>query len=223
LVVTTAGWLALEWVVALAVTGFSVAAIFSSGLRLERRRFVLAHVLVTSGVAVLYVWWDPIDIAQVLLSHWEWGVIGGVVIGILLSLQVRSQAASARSSGPWLFVDLSWLGVAYGTADSLLLSVLPVLAVAQAFGGLGAGDLPNQVLSGATSLGATALVTVTYHLGFGEFRNRKAPLPVIATGLGSFGMVVSLSPLAAIVSHCAMHLSAVIRGPERTLQLPPHY
>jgi len=31
------------------------------------------------------------------------------------------------------------------------------------------------------------------------------------------------SPLAAILSHVAMHVTAVLHGMETTLQLPPHY
>jgi hypothetical protein len=115
------------------------------------------------------------------------------------------------------------LGAAYGVADSLLLSVLPVLAVSYAAGGLGSGSLSSQLWFGAIAIAATAVVTVSYHLGFSEFRGRKALLPVIATGLGSLGFLISLNPLAPIVSHAVMHCAAVIRGPERTLQLPPHY
>jgi hypothetical protein len=35
--------------------------------------------------------------------------------------------------------------------------------------------------------------------------------------------IISGNPIAAVISHTAMHIAAVIRGPETTLQLPPHY
>jgi hypothetical protein len=213
----------LAWIVTFSLVGFFVAALFSSAFRFDRRRFVIPHVALTVVLFVLFVEWSATNVEGLFTFQWWWGIIAGFVIGAFLALQVRSQPKSTRPSGGWLVIDLSWLGAAYGVADSLLLSVLPVLAVSYATGGLGSGSFSSQIWFGAIALAATALVTVCYHIGFAEFRSRKAVLPVIATGLGSLGFLISLNPLAAIVSHVAMHCAAVVRGPERTLQLPPHY
>ncbi len=213
----------LAWILAFCAAGFFDAWLFSSLLRLNRRWFVIPHVVLTSTLFVLFVEWSGTSVVRLFTFQWWWGVIAGVVIGTFLTLQVRSQPKSARPSGGWLAIDLSWLGAAYGIADGLLLSVLPVLAVSYALGGLGQENLESQTWYGAIALAATALVTVSYHLGFAEFRNPKAALPTIATGFGSLGFLITLNPLAAIVSHAAMHCAAVVRGPERTLQLPPHY
>jgi hypothetical protein len=213
----------VAWIVAWCALGFFVATLFSSALRFARRRFVIPHVALTGVAFVLFVEWSGANVEGLFAFQWWWGVIAGVVIGAFLALQVRTQPKSTPPSGGWLVLDLAWLGGAYGVADSLLLSVLPVLAVSYAAGGLGSGSLSSQLWFGAIAIAATAVVTVSYHLGFSEFRGRKALLPVIATGLGSLGFLISLNPLAPIVSHAVMHCAAVIRGPERTLQLPPHY
>jgi hypothetical protein len=39
----------------------------------------------------------------------------------------------------------------------------------------------------------------------------------------TLAFLLSGNPLGALISHPAMHVAAVLRGPETTIQLPPHY
>ena len=65
-------------------------------------------------------------------------------------------------------------------------------------------------------------MTLTYHVGYAEFRNRSVGLVLVGNSLITLAYLLSTNPLGAILSHTAMHVAAVIQGPETTIQLPPH-
>lgn len=46
--------------------------------------------------------------------------------------------------------------------------------------------------------------------------------PVFGNGVMSLGYLVTGNPLAAVLSHIAMHIAGVLHGPASTMQLPPH-
>jgi hypothetical protein len=69
----------------------------------------------------------------------------------------------------------------------------------------------------------TSFPLLIYHLGYPEFRNRKVMLVLVGNALITLAFLVSTNPLGAMLSHVAMHCAALFRGPETTLQLPPHY
>jgi hypothetical protein len=39
----------------------------------------------------------------------------------------------------------------------------------------------------------------------------------------SLAYIVTGNPIAAVISHVAMHIAAVLHGVETVMQLPPHY
>lgn len=136
---------------------------------------------------------------------------------------VRSQPASRQSTGGDLVLDIAWLGLAYGIVDALFLNVMPVLAVWAAFSHVGwAGSWPGKIGVGILALLASLWVTLAYHLGYSEFRNRSVGLVLVGNTLITLAYLLSTNPLGAILSHTAMHVAAVIQGPETTIQLPPH-
>ena len=46
---------------------------------------------------------------------------------------------------------------------------------------------------------------------------------MIGVGTMSLAYLVSGNPLAAVLSHMAMHIAAVLQGADSVIQLPPHY
>jgi lipopolysaccharide export LptBFGC system permease protein LptF len=69
---------------------------------------------------------------------------------------------------------------------------------------------------------ASLLVTLAYHLGYAEFRNKRIGLVLLGNGVITLAYLISASSLAALIAHTAMHIAAVHQGPETTIQLPPH-
>jgi hypothetical protein len=121
----------------------------------------------------------------------------------------------------WL---LAWLGVVYGSADALLLSIIPLAATWQSFASLGwTRSWAGRTAAGILALAASVLVAAMYHVGFPEYRAAGLQAPIIGNSVMSLASLLTMSPLAALFSHIAMHMSAVLHGLDTTVQLPPHY
>jgi hypothetical protein len=219
-----AWYIYLLWIVAGGALGFAVAAAFAGLLRLPRALFLIPYVVLVSAYLCGYAHWSEVDIRDLIVRHWPWGVVGAATVGAFVVRNVLSQPAFPRPQGLELAFDLVWFGVIYGTLDALLLSIMPVLATWQAFSGLGwTGTWPGRLAAGAAAIVASLLVTAAYHLGYPEFRGPSVAAPVFGNGVISLGYLLTTNPIAAIASHVAMHVSAVLHGLETTAQLPPHY
>jgi hypothetical protein len=217
-------WLYLVWVLAAAGLGFLVTAILAGKLRLPRPWLLVPYLIVVGAFLYGFFRWSGIDLVSEARQHWVLGLAAGILAGAFLIRNVLSQPASPRSEGPRLVFDLLWLGVVYGTLDALLLSVMPVVATWQAFSLLGwTAGWPGRVAVGLLALVASLFVTVAYHLGYPEFRGPQVVGPAIGNGVSSLAYLLSTNPIAAVFSHVAMHVAAVLQGPETTAQLPPHY
>jgi hypothetical protein len=102
--------------------------------------------------------------------------------------------------------------------------VLPVFATWQAFTLLNwTATWPGKILVGIIAMLASLLVTIAYHVGYPECRGDGMRGPVIGNTTMTLGYLLTSNPLAAILSHIAMHIAAVMHGPASVVQLPPHY
>jgi hypothetical protein len=210
---------AVAWIGLAALVGFLPPAVFSTGLRWERSLFLFPYVLAVWTFLRAYFRRWPLSWAD-FVGDWRYGLAGVVVATAVLVGNVWGQPPSAVPRGASLVVALAWVGVAYGAADGLLLNVMPVLAVQRS---LRARTVAARLARGGLALGASLAVTAAYHLGYEEFRG-PAMLPVlVGNAIMSSTYLLTGSPLAAVVSHIAMHVAAVLHGMETTLQLPPHY
>jgi hypothetical protein len=214
----------LIWVLGAGLLGLAISALFSGWLRLPRRLFLIPYLLLSGAFLYSFWRWSQIDLLLLFTQKWYWGLAAGILVAVFLISNVRSQPESARSTGAGLLFDVLWLGLVYGAIDALLLNVMPVLAIWTGLSEAGwLATWPSKIAAGALGLLASLLVTLLYHLGYPEFRNRKVILVLIGNSLITLAYLVSASPLGALVSHVAMHLAAVFRGPETMIQLPPHY
>ncbi|MEW5747713.1 MAG: hypothetical protein AB1793_02850 [Candidatus Thermoplasmatota archaeon] len=217
------GWLHILWILAAAGLGYSVAWYFAGVRGMRRRSYLVPYVALSSALFGGYLLWSEVRIDESLMHNLALGLVAAALIGAFLVFSVMRQPASPRLRGMRLVADMVWSGVIYGVVDSALLSVLPVLAIRDFFGELGWGSsIGSDLLVGAMALASSALVTAVYHLGYPEFRNRSLILPVFALVIGSAGYLLTGNPIAVVGSHAAMHVAAVLRGPEGTIQLPPH-
>ena len=217
-------WLYLGWVLAAGILGFAVAAVFSGWLRLSRRLFLVPYFVFGGAFLAGFLLWSQIDVLTLIVENWYWGVLAGTLVGLLLIRNVWSQPASTQSTGGRLVFEILWVGLGYGAMDALLLNVMPVVAVWAGFAEAGwTATWPGKIALGLLALVSSLSVTLLYHLGYREFRNRKVVMVLIGNSLITLAYLLSTNPLGAVVSHVAMHVAAVFRGPETVLQLPPHY
>jgi hypothetical protein len=212
------------WVIAAGGVGFAVATVFAQWLRMRRTGFLVPYVIIIGVFLYGYAQWSSIDLVEQLVRKWIWGLVGAVLVGTLMVRNVLSQTASPKPGGASLGFEIAWWGVVYGIVDAAFLSVMPVLATWQAFADLAWSDTwYGQVLIGMVALLASSYVAAAYHLGYPEFQSTRVFLPVIGNSMMSLAYLLTTSPLAAIGSHAAMHIAAVLHGAESTVQLPPHY
>lgn len=212
------------WVIAAGLLGFVTSMLFAGILHLPRNLYLIPYIAIAGLFMYAYVRWSGLSIAEFIRHNWVWGLVGAVVLTLFTVKNVLSQPISPRLSGFPLVLDLLWSGVAYGLTDALLLTVLPVFATWQAFTLLNwTGSLPGKILVGAIAVLASVLVTIAYHFGYPEYRGAGMVGPVIGNTTLTLGYLLTNNPLAAIFSHIAMHIAAVLHGPASVMQLPPHY
>jgi hypothetical protein len=101
---------------------------------------------------------------------------------------------------------------------------MPVLAIQAVFAGTSwANTLLGKIGLGVLAMLGSLLITLTYHLGYPEFRNKKIVKVLVGNSIMTLAVLLAGNPLGALISHPVMHIAAVLRGPETTIQLPPHY
>ena len=214
----------LGWVLAAAGFGFAVPALLSSLLKLPREWYLAPYAV---GVVLFVAAWarsSGLDPAVQLRRRWVWGLAGTLVLGLFMISSVQRQPASAPPEGLALLLAIAWLGIVYGVVDALLLNVLPVLAVWQAFAARGATDRwPGRLAAGLVGLAASLFVTAAYHLGYAEYRGPGLVSPLLGNGIMTLGYLLTGSPLTAVGTHVVLHVASVLHGIDTTVTLPPHY
>lgn len=213
---------ALGWLAATAGVGWAVAAFGSGAIHLSRDLFVLLHTAATALVAAVYVRSRRIDLARAVRARPKATAIATLVAGAVAVRSVFLQPGAARSSGAKLAWEALWDGVAYGAADAVLLTVIPMAAVMALFAQSHPGSVARVERAGA-ALVASLLVFAAYHLGFAEFRGALLVWPLVSGMVMGLAYLACENPVAPVLVHAAMHVAAVLHGPAGTLQLPPHY
>jgi hypothetical protein len=214
----------IAWGLASAAVGFAATAIFAGLLALPRDAFVAVYALVVTTYVYSYVRWTGLDVRSFLQQRWSWDAVGAVIFGGLMVASVQRMAASPRAEGVALAWDILWLGIVYGIADALLLTVLPVTAVWRACTSSGwTATWPGKLAAGAAALAASLVVTAAYHLGYPEFRGPQVVDPLIGNGVMTLGYLLTGNPITAFGAHIALHVASVLHGVETTVTLPPHY
>jgi hypothetical protein len=213
------------WIVAAALLGFAITALFAGVLRLPRSIFLVVYLALATPFLYAFMRWSNLSLSELIRHNWVWGLVAAALIGGFNVRNVLSQPVSPHSQGLSLIFDIAWLGIVYGALDALFLSVLPVLATWQAFSALGWTEtLGGKILVGCIALVVSLFVTVAYHLGYPEYRTGGAMMgPSIGNGVMSLGYILSANPISAVFSHIAMHIAGVLQGPASVIQLPPHY
>jgi hypothetical protein len=211
------------WIIIASILGFGISAIFSAWRNLHRRTFLIPYIILASTFLYGFIRLNTIDLEALIEQNLLLGIAVGVIVGGFLIISVRSQPYTQQSTGGKLLLDLIWSGLAYGIIDALLLNVMPVLAVLGGSSQFGwEFSWLDRIGVAVIALFASLLVTLAYHLGYKEFRNRSIGLVLVGNAIITLAYLVSGNPLGAVISHVVMHIAAVIQGPETTIQLPPH-
>jgi hypothetical protein len=214
---TTITWAgALLWLLGIATAAFLVSWVLTDRLHLHRIPYVGALAALTAALTAGYLAWSDAG-AAFWTTHWAWGLLGAAVAGALLTRLV-SRLPAAHTPAGVSGSAVAWEGVVYGTAEGLLLSVLPVAVTWQLFAALGWTSGWHAVVAAVAALVASAAVIVVHHLGYQEFRGPAMRSPLVGCMPLSLAYLATASPLAAIGGHIIIHLAMLRRG----IELPPH-
>lgn len=216
--------ISILWLIGASLIGFGISAIFSGWLKLSRRLFLIPYIALSSLVLFLFLYNNPVVNIEFWFHNWYWGILIWLLAGAFLIRNVSSQPFTQKEKGFHLYVDLLWFGFAYGVIDGLLLNVMPVIVIWNIFPStLSEGSITEQIGIGLIAIIASLMVTLFYHLGYSEFRNKSVLMVLLGNMIITLTFILSGNPLAAVLTHTTMHVAAVFRGPETTIQLPPHY
>jgi hypothetical protein len=217
-------WVAILWILGASLLGFMISAVFAGWIKCSRNLFLVFYLLPGGMFLAAFFHLNEIDVVASVSENWLWGLLFGLLASVFLVRHVLSQPATRQHAGLTLTFDLAWSGLVYGLMDALLLNVMPVLAVRAGFSQFEWADtLAGRIGLGALGMLGSLLITLTYHLGYPEFRNSKVVKVLVGNSIITLAFLLSGNPLGALISHPAMHVAAVLRGPETTIQLPPHY
>lgn len=111
-----------------------------------------------------------------------------------------------------------WRVVVYG----LLLFAFPLIVTWWALQ-VGERGLARKVGAGLLAWAVILLVTTTYHLGYGDFRSEKIIQPNIGSTITAAPMLLTANPVASLISHVFLHVTAVVHSSRTELFLPPHW
>jgi hypothetical protein len=188
----------------------------------SRTPYVAILTLTTFALAAGYVVASGTSVAELVTGGWGWGIVGAVVAAAVVTPLVRRLPLRPHPEGTELVGRVLWEGVAYGTAEAILLATLPVLAVWQAADALALTDAAwVKGGTGALAVAGALFVIAVHHLGYREFRTRAARKQLlgalVACGIQALAFLLTGNVLAPIVAHVLLHWQLTLRGNE----MPP--
>lgn len=148
---------------------------------------------------------------------------GGVLAGAFMVAFVLSGPASPRPGAAELAGAIVWLGVVYGTLDALLLSVFPLLVARRLCDASPAPAARGRAAQPLVALAICVLLTISYHLGFPEFRGVGMVGALIGNVVMTISGLATRSALAPVLAHVVLHIAALGYGYDNALPAPPHY
>lgn len=214
---TTIGWGGgVLWLVGVGAAAFLVSWLMTDVLHVRRLPYVAWLALLTAGTTAGYLAWSGLA-TPFWVDRWPWGILAAVLAGAFLAVMVR-RIPTHHGTGRVRGADALWEGLVYGSAEGILLSVLPVAITWQTLAALGWTEGWRGVAAGAAAVAASVVVIVAHHLGYRSYRGRAIASPVVGCTVLSIAYLVTASPIAAMGGHVILHLAMQLRG----LELPPH-
>jgi hypothetical protein len=204
------------------LAGFLVTWIVTDVAHVPRTPYVLVLSLTTLLLAAGYMAWSGTPVNDLVADRWGWAVLAGLAAAGLAVPLVRRIPAGGRPEGLNLIGRFLWEGIVYGTAEAILLSTLPVLAVWQASDALGWTNTTwSRTGSGVLAVTGALFVIAVHHLGYREFRTGHAGGKLLGAllvcGLQALGFLLTGNLLAPVVAHVVLHAQLTLRG----IEMPP--
>lgn len=211
----------LIWIVFGALVGFGASFIFGDLLTLPLDLYYLIYFGIIAAFFIIYVKKTQLRLKEWLSRKLIWAVVLGLIFGAIMMRNVLSRPETERFTGAYLVWLVFWRGLVYGAIDGLLLFAFPWIVTWRAFD-VRQKPLGKKIASSLLAWVFILVITTTYHLGYSDFRSKKIIQPNIGSTIACVPTLVSTNPASSVITHVAMHITAVIHSPKTELFLPPH-
>jgi hypothetical protein len=209
------------WFTGVSAVAFLLPFFLTSVWRLQHDLYYLIYFTATLALLGLYVRRSGINVRERVRSRWIASLVLGLAATAFVVWSVLARVAPTPRPTGWYFAfELVWRGLVYGVVDALLLSAFPALVAWELLRGRIDG-VPRRIVYGALSLALVTVITVAYHVGYEDFRNRDVIGPVVGNTVISLPVIATANPIGSIVAHAGMHLAAVVHAYESKDRLPP--
>jgi hypothetical protein len=207
-----------EWYVAGALVAFAIPFIAASLLELHHDLFLLVYFTIAGTFLASFAAHARVDWRGWLRTRMWWSIGVGAAVALAIVRKVLMEASMAHPSGSVFWFEVAWRGVLYGTMDALLLFVFPATV---AYLLLRDSDRRRRLRFAALSLLLSMGITVTYHLGYPQFRGTDLAQPEIGTVVAWVPTALTGNPIGAVIVHDSYHVAANVHTYHSPIYLPP--
>jgi hypothetical protein len=215
-----AGW-HLIWFAGISAVSFLVPFLLTSVWQLQHDVYYLIYFVTSVALLAAYLRSSGFDLAEQLRIRRRASLAIGVASTAFVVWSVLARIdPTPHPVGPYFAFEILWRGAIYGVVDSLLLSAFPGLVAL----GLMRSDISGprrRIRYGVLALILVGVITVAYHMGYEELRDRRVAMPVLGNTVISVPVIATANPIGSILAHTAMHLAAVTHAYESKDRLPP--
>jgi hypothetical protein len=204
---------------------FLIPYLFSDRLNLPHDGYYLTYFTAVSVLMVAYVRSTRADWRNAFRRAWGVSLALGLASTAFVVMNVLRDPATPGPHGLGLVREVIWRGALYGAIDRLLLTAFPVLVATAFFHGRLTG-LPRRLGFALATLALSLVITASYHAGYSQFREHGWARnglggPLIGNAVISLPAAISTNPIGSVVTHMAMHVTAVTHAYETDVFLPP--
>lgn len=183
--------------------------------------YYLIYFVTTVSMLAAYLRSSGLDLGNRLRMSRRFSLALGVAAAAFAVWSVLARIeATPRPTGLYFVFEIFWRGAVYGVVDALLLSAFPGL-VALGLMRSNISGLVRRTTYGLLTLLLVIFITVGYHVGYEELRDRDVLGPVLGNTVISIPVIATANPIGSIVAHTAMHLAAVMHAYQSKDRLPP--
>jgi hypothetical protein len=216
----TARW-HLFWFAGISAVSFLLPFLLTSVWQVQHDFYYLTYFVTTISMLAAYVRYSGLDVGDRLRGRRRLSLVIGVASAAFVVWSVLARLeVTPRPAGLYFLFEVLWRGAIYGFVDALLLSAFPGL-VALGLMHSNISGLLRRTAYGILTLTLVLVITVVYHVGYEELRDRDVVKPMLGNVVISIPVIATANPLGSFVAHTAMHLAAVTHAYESKDRLPP--
>lgn len=193
----------------------------TSVLALDNDLYYAVFIWLAATFLYYYVRSTRSDIIQWVRTRWRSSLFVGVLSSIYLVVNVWQASPTEHPSGLLLLFELAWRGLAYGLADSLVLSAFPLAVAIGVMGTERIIGVARRLALATLTLVLIVTMSTVYHLGFSQFDDGDLVTPQLSTAVVAVPTLVTANPVGSLLAQVSLHVAVTFRTFESDVLVPP--